>query len=289
MVDCPAPGVYEDIPDHVYHSWPAMSSTAIRDLLSSPALYRHRLAAPRSQSDSMALGSAVHAYLLQPERSADLVTVQPEDIKVRRGKAWDTFVGDHPGAAILRHGQGAQAQDMTASVVKYLAVEDAGWLLRGRRELSIIWDDPKHGVRCKARLDVMGDQGPDGMPFVCDLKTTGAEFGAREMDFSRTVSRYRYYVQAAMYLRAAALVDKRVDNFWFLVVESRPPHACNFMRIGRGSIEAGDALVSKALRDYAACSASETWPGYKGGNTIEISTYQMDADAATAKERIDVW
>jgi hypothetical protein len=71
----------EDMSNEEYHAHHAFGSTSIKTAANKSIA--HLFGAERKDSPAFALGSAVHAYLLEPEK--DLVVRGPE---TRRGKAW---------------------------------------------------------------------------------------------------------------------------------------------------------------------------------------------------------
>ncbi len=265
----PKPGVYPDVPEAEYHAWEAFSQSAAKELLRSPAHFRQRQARGYSVSDAMALGTAVHGYVLEPERGDEIAERALRSTATKHRDAW-----------IVENLE--KARSMRDAVA---ACDDATPLLRGTRELSVVWVCPKSGVLCKARLDVLGAHS------VTDLKT------AQEVNprwFSRQARTLGYHVQAAWYIEAGEIALREMDTgapqtFYIVAVESSAPWSVVPYRLGNLAIESGRALMMKARRDYALCRETGTWPGYGGGvRLLEISTYQADEDLEYAKEGIDV-
>ena len=71
----------EDMSNEEYHAHHAFGSTAVKTAANKSIA--HLFGAERKESHAFALGSAVHAMLLEPEK--DLIVRGPE---TRRGKAW---------------------------------------------------------------------------------------------------------------------------------------------------------------------------------------------------------
>lgn len=227
-VECPPPGIYPDIPAYAYHALPYISSSFLKKFKTCPA----SALLPVEQTPSMILGSASHAYSLEGEVAfLDDFAVIPEiappaDFKGQRWTATNeykakvaTFQASAKNKTLLTRDQ----FDVVLGLHRSLQAHPlASALLRqGGQELTLIWDDPKTGLRCKARID----HNP-GKNVLVDYKTISdpAKF------ISQAVS-LNYDIQGAWYSIGAEANDIQVDTFVFVAGGTSEPHPvrCGFM------------------------------------------------------------
>lgn len=95
MIDLPEhlqphfePGMYDGVPNEVYHQCPAVSKSGGTKLLQSTNHYLHYKAEGNDQTAAMLTGDAFHAAVLEPERYEReyLATLLPE--RPAEGKGW---------------------------------------------------------------------------------------------------------------------------------------------------------------------------------------------------------
>ncbi len=154
-----------------------------------------------------------------------------------------------------------QVMDMRDSL---LAHPMASRMLKadGRAEVSVYWKDEETGVDCRVR--------PDFWAFskrvVIDLKTT--EDASRE-GFSRTVAKWGYHRQAAMYLHGCRQAIRQSGSdipapeaFAFIAIEKKPPYLVAVYVLQGESFGLGKAIFRRDLNHYARCLKDGAWPGY---------------------------
>jgi exodeoxyribonuclease VIII len=267
------PGVYEGMSFAEYHRIPAASDSQLTQLLRSPAHLRAYLDSERIETPAMRLGTAVHAALLEPDAFDRLYSVLPDpDPEIYRNKdgsesrnvastaAYKAAVLDvhdeHPGGVCLDPIEYAACHGMWQSVLAHPA---AARILGAatKRELSIVWDDPLTGVRCKARLDAYAPGLGGGT--IADLKTAieGGPVG-----FERAVLHWGYHRKAWFYLRGARAVGLEAQHFPIIAVEKAPPYAVAVYRVDDAVLAYIEDHMTALLRLYEACRASDHWPGY---------------------------
>ncbi len=162
-------------------------------------------------------------------------------------------------------------------------------------ELSIVWDDPLTGVRCKARLDAFAPDLAGGS--IPDIKSTeGGDF----LDFERAILKWGYHRKAWFYLRGAKEVGLAARHFPIIAVEKEPPYAVAVYRVSDGVVTYLEDQMTALLELYAACEARQEWPAYPervreisipdwGWKLIDNQTAEVEERLATfrapAKER----
>lgn len=294
-----APGIYLDISNTDYHGGPGISKSQMDRLARSPL---HLIDHESESSDSMDLGTAVHAAVLEPDQfekdyalpfelpPGALVTL--DQIKARlvelggkparsRDETIDRLLAVDPQAPVIevlqeRHARGrAMLDSPTWNKVRRMrdalfAHEDAGPLLSapGLAEASAYWIDPETGVLCRCRPDKV----LTGTGILADLKTTR---DASLKEFSRSAGKLRYWVQDPFYRDGwEAAGGEPIDTFLFITVESTRPHAVAVYELPRKDLIKGRREYRRLLRIYANCRAANHWPGYPSGiQALDIPPY----------------
>lgn len=255
----PAPGVYENVPMDVYHSWQAASNSRLARLRRSPAHLKAYLEEPKEDTPSQIIGRAIHAAILEP----DVFTLRygrcPDDLD-RRTKAgketWERMLNEFGEGNVLKAGDYDKALRIRDVVHVH---SSAGKVLKHaeHRELSIVWIDEATGVTCKARFDSLTPGVAGGV--IADIKST---IDASERAFARTIFEYGYHRQGAFYLDGAAVHQLPVAHYLNIAVEKEPPFAAACYRIMDAAIDAGRDVVRGLLKTYATCQALNEWPAY---------------------------
>ena len=240
-------GIHFGIPEDQYHRDDALGSTILKELVLDPIEYQHARLHGGEKKETFALkwGSAIHCRVLEGRLSmAERFPIAPaikdyigildtvEDLKrhcrtigITPGKVkaetiarireadsevqiWDEiiakFEADNVGKTIiprdaLHHIERA-AQWMQRDRELSPVMED-GTFTAGASEVSIFYTE--NGIRLKARLDHLLAHG------VIDLKSFRAIMAERLIPAAkRAVSRMRYDLQAAAYIRALRAAAK---------------------------------------------------------------------------------
>ena len=195
-----------------YHAHHALGSSSIKTVATKSLA--HWKGQVRKDSPAFALGSAVHAELLEPEKQ--LLVRGPE---TRRGKAWSEgkAEADEQGKIFLTESDFDLAKDMSNAC---LDNRMANHLLMNPAmiaEASFFATCPDTGLELKTRPDgLIMDSG-----IVLDIKTTQ---DVSPQGFDRTIRNFGYDLQSAFYMYILKLCDVRVDNFIFIGIEKDKPH-----------------------------------------------------------------
>jgi hypothetical protein len=268
----PEPGVYRNLPEHVYHGdprWaPLASSSKLKKLLKSPRKLRYAMdhAGDEAPSDEMLYGTAIHAALLQPDRFDDLVVWAPFDHHPGKVK-WPEFCARHQGKAILKPWTQTHDRDKFNAIIDEVRGDETARLwLAGDTELTIVVEI--NGALVKTRIDALPRIGGP-----VDLKTT---HDADPRTFGKTAYNMGYHIQGALYKRSVVLACEAgwlpdldpgnfAETFRWVVVETDecPDMAC--MHIEPKWLGKGNDLVDRALDDWLVCNETGVWPGYPRG------------------------
>jgi hypothetical protein len=275
-VSFPAPGVYRGVSSADYHALPFCSNSRLSLLKRSPAHLRADLDAPREVTDAMRLGTAIHSAVLEPEdfetryTEANACEATKKDGSPcsnpgvgRVGGVWGCGVRGHLPAGDRDRIEVLSRDEFFAC----FAIRDAirshpriGKLLSGdgENELTVIWDDPDTGVRCKARIDRLARH-PKAGGVLVDLKSTT---DAREAAFTRKVFDLGYYRQFGMYQDALRAHGVETLHMVIVAVEKEAPYAVAGYRLTEAAADAGRQELRTLMKRYAECERSGNWPGY---------------------------
>ena len=276
MNDAPLPvGVHRGVPATRYHAQAYASNSRLQRLKRSPAHLAAYLAESSESTTALRIGRAAHTSILEPDHfdvefvAASACTGVKKDgdpcafagsVLTDQGWRCGTHVkGTNPvlePRVVMKPDDLAACRGMRAAVRAHPL---AGNLLRFAAdiELTLVWDDPETGIRCKARPDLYAPTVLGGT--FGDLKTTD---DARAESFSRSALAYGYFSQAAHYLDGAAVLGIAVEKFAFFAVEKSAPHGVVVYEPDADALLMVRAENHALLRTWATCAALNEWPSY---------------------------
>lgn len=243
------PLIHERLPFSQYIELPGEHSTSLRRALVSPLKYKHHKTHSRTDTADLVVGRATHTAVLEMQQFLREYVLQPEEIKVRRGAAWEKFLADNPGKTVLKSDQYDEAIAMSEAIRSH-AVAGPLFFGSGRNELSIQWRH-ESGTLCKARIDRLGSA-------LIDVKT------ARDISphgFATASFKYGYHVQAAFYADACKAAGLGVFPVRFVVVDKQAPHDVVVYDVDDAMIDKGREEYERALLLIAQCTRDNKWPG----------------------------
>lgn len=271
MTKITKPGLYPSIPERDYHADPCPepslnNSVAVVLAQKSPAhayVEHPRLGGVNEYESASALdiGSAIHAGVLGGEAALHVINAdnyKTKDAQQQRQSAWEA--GKIP---LLAH-QFEDVKNAIAAAREQIRAHEiaADWFADSpvaRGEQTIAWQETIDGFTfwCRARIDWLPHQGEA----VDDLKTTT---GAADPDtWSRRIFDGGYDMQSAFYSRGLrALGLRKRPAFRFIVLEQNPPYALFVVALDPQAVVIADEKVTDALKLWAHCLRTKTWPGY---------------------------
>jgi hypothetical protein len=173
------------MPAAEYHAVDAVSSTLLRDLLETEATAGQ----PTEETEEMALGTLIHAMVLEPVSVDSLFACA-----TGRRKMDDDGnpLPDEYGRRLFTPAKWERARLCAKALLEDPKVAD---LLAGAEtEVSLFWTDLPTGLPCKARIDILSAN------WVCDLKT--GNFHSDGNGLSDVAGRRRWPVQMLWYAAA---------------------------------------------------------------------------------------
>jgi hypothetical protein len=285
------PGIY-DLPADEYHARPELSSTGVRRLLppSCPALFRQWQQEGDEPKRAWDIGSAAHKLVLGV--GPELVEI-PGDGK-SGPEVWNTNAvkekvagARERGAVPLKPSEYAAVHEM-AEALRAHPIASALFMPRGKPDLgpdgtgeaeaTVIWQDERTGVMCRALIDYLpyftlhsrDRRTPATAPayggrlIVPDYKTTGRQYGASPELISKAMAEHGYFIQMAWYLAGLRAVghDRGDAEALLVVQETKPPYLVTVAQPDPAAMRMGAIRCRQALDLYAECVANDRWPGY---------------------------
>lgn len=252
------PGLHYGVPDEEYRQIPGLSSTGIKEMLKSPAHYQWART-HRRERIAFDVGHAAHAKILGVGLEA--IPYPDEHLtpsgNVSEKAATKQWAADQraQGLVPIAPDQLAAVDAMAEAVARHPL---AGKLIgsgAGKPEVSLVWDDPDTGVRCKGRIDYLHDG-----PVAVDLKTARSADPRR---FGSPAASYGYGEQAIHYLNG--LTATRGDTgarFYQVLVETDAPHFVSVVELDETFRMLAAERVRRAIDTYAECRRTGEWPAY---------------------------
>lgn len=258
-----------------YHGGPEFSSSAAKEILKTPAHYKHvYLDGHREKKKAWDIGTAVHSKVLGV--GADTVTCPPEllasngAMSTKAAKEWRAEQ-EAAGLIVVSAAEQQQVNAMAESVLTHDLAR--GWFeLPGHSEASMFATDPETGLRLRCRFDRL----PDDPRAAIDLKTT---LDASPEGFKKRAHDLRYHVSRAHYLHTADLAGHPRQEMVFVAVENKAPYLVAVYQFDREQVERGEREARRARELLKRCQELGEWPGYSPNlEFLEAPAYAMYQD-----------
>lgn len=252
-----APGVYS-IDELTYHAHDALSASGAKRLLppSCPAIFKWERDNGRPEKRAFDFGHAAHSLVLGV--GADIVTVDAENWRTKAAReAQESAYAE--GKTPLLIAEYARVQDMAAALLEHSIASALLDPSRGTPEQSLFWDDERHGMQRRARLDWL-PHATDGRMILADYKSTVC---AEPRRVAKSMADFRYHQQAAWYVDGVKALGLAEDvAFVFVFQEKTAPYLVTVVEPDVEALRIGRLLNDRALEVFAECIATDTWPGY---------------------------
>ena len=273
MVSCGSPDEPSRLENAEYHRHAAVSKSHLDQVARSPLHYWARYVDPKrvqpEPTAAMLLGTAVHTHILELSEWAQRYIAAPDGIdrRTKAGKeAWAAFEAEAAGRTVISRDDAELVMAMGRAVHGHPA---AAMLLAlpGAAETTWMWHDQPTGLQCKCRPDWLTTDGS----LIVDQKTTE---DASPAGFRKSIANWRYHVQASWYLNGIEqATGRRPEQFIFICVEKKAPHAVAVYAADAEMIAAGAKQARLDLDTLAVCTAADAWPGYSD----QIETISLPA------------
>jgi len=235
-----------------------LSFSSLKAFSRSPLQFIEYKTNKKEPSFAMRYGTLVHRALLEPEKYSRTVTVFDG---ARRSNAWKEFQAENEGKDIVTAKEAMEIRLLCHRVEEH---PYAGSMLKQCQKFEVPFEMEQCGVPHRGIIDGLGSW------FMLDLKTTQS---VSHYSLQRTIYDAKYYMQAAIYQRAAALMGYDHEAYFIIAVESSAPYHVQVVElephyIARGHIEWENLL--------------EQWKRWDGSvrhslNEDDEAGWQMDA------------
>ncbi len=255
------PGVYE-ITNDAYQADPvkggSLSNSGARRLLapSCPAKFKYERDHGRKPKREFELGHAAHKLVLGV--GEEIVVIKAANYKTHAAQQEQADARAEGKVPLLEH----EHEVVKAMAAALRGDKLAAALLEpgtGQPEQSLFWRDGETAVIRRARVDWLRTNAP-GRLWVVDYKTCN---DASNDALERAAHDYGYFNQSAWYLDGVTALNLGDSpRFVFVYQEKTPPYLVHVVEPTALALEAGAFYNRKALRIYAECVQTDTWPGY---------------------------
>jgi hypothetical protein len=249
-------GIY-DISSTEYHSSKGISRSKLMLFDKSPYHFWYEtlsgLAETRESSEDMAIGSAFHTLLLEPDLFESEYAVMPAcDRRTTAGKEiYADFIATSGNKTVLSQDSFTKVNAMASQIKQHEIVTTL--LDEARFERSIFWTDKETGIQFKTRPDIWSSK------MVVDLKTTK---DCTPYRFERSALDNGYYLQAGMAFEACKAIGKPFEMFVILCCEKKAPYIPAVFMLSDEALQYGIDQFSIYKKRLKECLDTNKWPGY---------------------------
>ncbi|MGA4875925.1 PD-(D/E)XK nuclease-like domain-containing protein [Streptomyces lydicamycinicus] len=253
----------------------SISSTGLRKLLAPgcPAQFRYDQDNPKPPKKEFDLGHAAHLMVLGEGAALEVIDFPDWKKKEAQDKRKAAYAA---GKIPLLPKDHAMVQQMAAAVRQHPVAGPLFAPGSGIAERSIYWTDPATGIRCRVRPDWL-KQLP-GLTLCVDFKTCA---DANPEAVSKAIRDHGYHQQDPLYIDGIEAAGLAPDGcrFIFVFQSKTAPYLVTVRELDQQSRDIGRAKNERALRIYADCMATDTWPDWTGPVT-EIPQISLPTWAA---------
>ncbi len=194
------------------------------------------------QTRDMQRGTAVHALVFGNRPVVGYPGSQ------RRGKEYDAFAADNPGAEILTMSEYEKARRMADAIN---ANDLARPLLAGINETTLRFD--WQGMPCRATPDVRG------LDYITELKTSSTVDPQR---FLWHALRMHYHAQLYWYGLAAEICGYPIKRFYIVACEASEPFPVTVFEVQPRALDAAAKTIALWFERMKVSEASMQFPPY---------------------------
>lgn len=233
-----------DEPAEIYHANPAIGSSALRDFIRSPRLFKDRQEGlARKETPALTYGIAHHMLFLEPLEFAKAIAVKPKGMSfaTKDGKLW-AAEQSLAGKTTVTYDEMQSLNYMRAR----MPVEVRALFLGVKSEVTI--RNQLLGIPVQCRFDIFGDH------YNCDLKSIDAI-----ENIDRSILKYGYHIQQRWYQRIERSYLGKHKPFYFVFSEKSAPFRWRIVELDMDYIALADNEINNALHHLGARIKSGCW------------------------------
>lgn len=219
-----------------------------------------------SPTPSMQWGSLVDCLVLTPELRDEMIAVSPYDsYRTKESREWrDEALS--AGLVVISQDQLDEAEEAASMLCEMHLVSSS---ILGESQSQVVIGGRIDGLNVKGLVDIA----PRDADYLADLKTTG-DFS--ESGFARTIAKFGYHVQAALYLQLWNLTfpNNKRDRFLFVWQESSSPYEVAVTELSQDDIDRGWGIAVSLLKRIKNAAEHDSWPmAYESIIDIDVPTW----------------
>lgn len=250
----------KDMPNEEYHGSGYITKSKLSWLSKSPQYFKWYLEHPPKATESMKFGTAMHSFILEPDKFAEEYFVLPENFDGRKKEFKDMLSNiSARGQQPLTNADYLRLVEIKRNLFQNKYVES---LLQGDHEVSYFFEDEKTGIKCACRPDSFRKL-KSGEGLIVDLKSTS---DASPEAFQKSALKYFYTLQSALYIKGIEQVEKIPCRFVFIAIQTEAPYAYGIYEADKFFIEYGKDQMNEYLGILKECQESDNWYGYNGAD-----------------------
>tara|TARA_R100000654_G_scaffold34171_1_gene59601 strand:+ start:6085 stop:6852 length:768 start_codon:yes stop_codon:yes gene_type:complete len=235
-----------------------LSFSSLKAFARSPLAFLDYKNNKKPPTPSMQFGTMVHRAILEPEKYSETVAVYEGR---RAGNAWKEFQANNAEKDIVT---AKEAMDIRLLSHRVLNHPYAGPMVRQCNKYELPFTIEQCQIPHRGIIDGIGDW------FMLDLKTTAK---VDYQSLQRTIYDFKYYMQAAIYQRAATIMGYEHEAYFIVAVETAAPYHVQVIELEPQYIARGHLEWEKLLTQW------KLWEGDAKHNHKEEDQagWQMDA------------
>lgn len=256
----------DQINERDYRNAHGLNKSLLVKFMKSPRHYLAALNEKHEPTDSMRMGTALHAMLFRDDPKKHFAVKKKMDGRTADGKKYNAeFEASAGDKTVLTEEQHETAKGMFESLMKnprFRKMHDA----TTHREMGIFSDykNLEHSCRIKGMLDGYNEH--DGI--VYDVKSTqDAHMSSFKWDFKK----YQYDIQQVHYTRLVMDAGLPFKEFMFVAVENKPPYEVAFYTLSVDSYLSSKTVWNIAMDSFAYCNAKQDFDIGYGCGTNELT------------------
>lgn len=249
--------------DNYHSNYAYVSKSALDVFAKSPLHYWHRINAEEEEkTPALVFGSFLHMLVLEPHLVKDFYYLGSIDRRTKEGKEKAAEI-EKLNLTIISDDDVKKAEEIKNAIFEHPRAKKLLDTRFGVAEQIYTSVHQQTGLPIKCRLDWYNNF----YKSIVDIKTIedGSLFG-----FTRSTSKYKYYMQAAYYIDILRTNNIEVQNFYFICVEKKAPYAVSIYELSADYIDYGRAEYNRLLMELAESKKKALFMGYNDDQIIEI-------------------
>ena len=217
-----------------------LSFSSLKAFARSPLSFVEYKTAKREPTAAMEFGTLVHMAALEPDRYRTEIAIWDGR---RAGAEYKSFVECNPTKRIIT---AKQAMDVRTAHTRLMEHGLSCGLLCDLDLREKPFEITHQGIPHRGIIDGMNNWA------IVDLKVTQR---VDHHSLQRTIWEFKYYMQAAIYMRAAEMLGHRPQSYFIIAVESAAPHHVSVVELEEHYLARGLMEWERLLKRF------EDWDG----------------------------